>query len=300
MVVGIDPKVDYAFKYLFGREQNLPLLLVLLNAVLQLPDDEQLVGLELLNPFNDKDSLDDKLSILDIKARDQSGRQFNIEMQLLVYGDFRQRVLYYWAKLHQGQLQEGMDYNELRPTTTICFVNAPLFPEQGKYHLVFELREREQGIVWNDHLAVHVLELTKFTRSATELVTALDRWLYFLRHAEQLDVESLPATLDVPEIQRALGELQMLSQTDLERERYEGRLKQQRDMRAIQEEARRAQEEAHRAQEEAHRAWEGQIHLCERLLRRPETPEEQLRGLPIAELERLAKTLEAELADRAS
>ena len=321
MVVGIDPKVDYAFKYLFGREQNVPLLLLLLNAVLQLPDDKQLVGLELLNPFNDKETLDDKLSILDIKARDRSGRQFNIEMQLLVYGNFRQRVLYYWARLHQGQLRKGMDYIELRPTTTICFVDAPLFPDQEKYHLVFELWEREQAIIWSDQLAIHVLELPKFTRSVTELVTPLDRWLYFLRHAEQLEIDPLPATLDVPEIHRALGELQMLSQSDLERERYEGRLKQQRDMRAFQadinrtlaeirqaqEEVNRTQEEVNRTQEEANqtlaearRAWEEHIHLVERLLRRPETPEEQLRGLPITELARLAKSLEGELANRVS
>ncbi len=291
MVVGIDPKVDYAFKYLFGRERNLPLLLALLNAVLQLPDDKQLIGLELLNPFNDKDSLDDKLSILDIKARDRSGRQFNIEMQLLVYGDFRERVLYYWAKLYQGQLQEGMGYDELQPTTAICFVNTPLFPDEAKHHLVFELREREKGIVWSDQLAVHLLELPKFTRSATELATPLDRWLYFLRHAEQLEVDSLPAALDVPEIHRAMGELQMLSQSDLERERYEGRLKQQRDMRAALADA---------CREGRRQGWEGVIHSCERLLRRLETPKEQLRNLSITELERLVMVLQAEVVSRFS
>jgi hypothetical protein len=35
MILGIDPKVDYAFKRLFGREQNVALLISLLNAVLQ-------------------------------------------------------------------------------------------------------------------------------------------------------------------------------------------------------------------------------------------------------------------------
>ena len=29
-------------------------------------------------------------------------------------------LLYYWARLHQGQLQEGMDYQALRPTIAIC------------------------------------------------------------------------------------------------------------------------------------------------------------------------------------
>src|SRR5438093_7819681 len=100
MVPGIDPKVDYVFKRLFGRPPNRALPIHLVNAVLQDRPPERLlriVDLELLNPFNDKDYLDDKLSILDIKARDQSGRQLNIEMQLLADRYFRQRVLYYWA-----------------------------------------------------------------------------------------------------------------------------------------------------------------------------------------------------------
>ncbi len=83
MVPGIDPKIDYAFKRLFGSEPNQPLLIDLLNAVLQPPPAQRVAALEILNPFNDKEALDDKLSVVDIKARDQSGRQFNVEMQML-------------------------------------------------------------------------------------------------------------------------------------------------------------------------------------------------------------------------
>jgi hypothetical protein len=34
MILGIDPKVDYVFKWLFGKESHVALLLSLLNAVL--------------------------------------------------------------------------------------------------------------------------------------------------------------------------------------------------------------------------------------------------------------------------
>jgi predicted transposase/invertase (TIGR01784 family) len=78
MIPRIDPKVDYAFKHVFGREQNQSLLVDLLHAVLEPSPQQQIKTLEILNPFNDKEALDDKLSILDIKARDQSGRQFNV------------------------------------------------------------------------------------------------------------------------------------------------------------------------------------------------------------------------------
>ena len=85
MVPGIDPKVDIVFKRLFGTEANADLLIDLLNAVLAFPPAGVVTAVEILNPFHDKEALDDKLSILDIKARDAAGRQFNVEMQVLPY-----------------------------------------------------------------------------------------------------------------------------------------------------------------------------------------------------------------------
>lgn len=65
--------------------------------------------MELLNPFNSKEALDDKLSILDIIARDQLGRQLNVEMQMQLKASFENRIVYYAAKRHQQQLQQAQD-----------------------------------------------------------------------------------------------------------------------------------------------------------------------------------------------
>ncbi len=203
MVPGIDPKVDYAFKYLFGREQSLPLLVHLIEAVLKPPPGGHIAQLELQNPFTGKEALDDRLSILDIKARDQRGRQFNVEMQLLPELAFRNRVLYYWARLYSQQLHEGKDYTELRPTISICFADCVLFPQTLAYHLTFKVRTAEQSALFCDDLAIHILQLPKFQRSPEELADPLDLWLYFLRHGAGLDSGSLPGTLNVSVIQRA-------------------------------------------------------------------------------------------------
>jgi predicted transposase/invertase (TIGR01784 family) len=256
-----------------------------LEAVLQPSPDEKIEALQILNPFNEKEALDDKLSVLDIKVRDQTGRQFNVEMQLLTYGAFRQRALYYWARLHQGQLQEAHYYHELRPTVGICFVDTPLFPETPSYHLVFELREREHGVVFTDQLAVHILELPKFTKPAEALMTPLDRWLYFLRHGQDLDAGALPETLAVPEIERALGDLTMMTQSDLERERYESRLKAQRDFSTAMETARRYVKF-------------GRLHAFQRLLDLPLTPEEGPESMTTTQLDSLADQLEAEIRSK--
>jgi predicted transposase/invertase (TIGR01784 family) len=124
MIVDIDPKVDYAFKHLFGREATRPILIDLLNQVLQPAVGHEILEVELLNPFNPKEALDDKLSILDIKARDQAGRQFNVEMQMSPFRHFEKRILYYSCKLYQQQLHHGQSYLGLKPTISISLTTS--------------------------------------------------------------------------------------------------------------------------------------------------------------------------------
>jgi predicted transposase/invertase (TIGR01784 family) len=297
-----DPRVDYAFKHVFGQAQSKSALMSLLDAVLQPPAGQSIASLELLNPFNDKQALDDKLSVLDIKARDESGRHFNIEMQMLAYGAFRQRALYYWARLHQAQLWEGDDFRVLRPTIAVCFVDTPLFSDLDDYHLIFELRERRHQTLFTDQMTVHILELPKFKKAVEQVTTPLDRWLYFLRHALELDADALPDSLDVPELRWALGDLIMISQREPDRELYESRQKMQRDIyTALAEkeeigEARGLERGRAEGREEG-RAEERRllVQYLQRLLHEEVTSLEQLRALSMSDLETLAARLQAEL-----
>ncbi len=80
--LGVDPTVDFAFRKLFGDPRNSDILIDLLNSVLQ--PVAPITSVEVLNPFLDKAYADDKLSILDIKARDEAGRWINVEMQTTI------------------------------------------------------------------------------------------------------------------------------------------------------------------------------------------------------------------------
>ena len=79
-----------------------------------LPDPIRQV--EILNPYNEREFLDDKLSVVDVKARDERGRLYQVEIQLLGHPDLPARILYTWADLYSAQLRSGQDYGELRPT----------------------------------------------------------------------------------------------------------------------------------------------------------------------------------------
>ena len=71
MQTGIDPKVDYAFKRVFAGSECQDILPNLLNAVLMRSGAERLTKIEVLNPFSQKETAQDKQIILDVKARDK-------------------------------------------------------------------------------------------------------------------------------------------------------------------------------------------------------------------------------------
>ena len=63
----INPRVDIAFKKIFGVEENKDLLISLINSIVG--KDDQVEEVTLLNPYNPKNFTSEKLSILDIKAQ---------------------------------------------------------------------------------------------------------------------------------------------------------------------------------------------------------------------------------------
>ncbi len=283
MQIGVDPKVDYAFKRVFGHENNTDILCSLLNAVLNPPADQRLVSAQVLNPFLDQETDDDKLAILDIKARDQLGRLYNIEMQMRCLRFLRERILYYWAKLHGGQLPAGAEYEQLRPTISVLFLDQVLFPPLNGAHHRFRLWDDERQIIFTDQLELHLIELPKFDLPLEELTTDLDRWLFFLRHGSELDLTTWPAQLAESTLQHAAQELHMLTQDDIQRERYESRMKGLMDYRSEMKAERREGRQEGRLeghQEGRQEGWLiGQIQLLQAFLHKEQTPADDLNQL---------------------
>jgi predicted transposase/invertase (TIGR01784 family) len=232
MRIGINPWLDMVFKQLFGSEENKVLLFSLVNAVLEQAGEKLVVELELLNPYNAKKSSKDKLSIVDIKAKNEAGEWFLIEVQVEMYGYFLKRMLYYWARHYHSQLKESEEYDELKKVTVICFAVEKLPIQTPGYYNFFRVMEAHSHLLLADDLAIHTIELPKFMLSAPQIGNALERWTYFLKHGESLDDEKLPKTLETPEMTEAVKQLKKFSLDDHQREEYEVRLKAMRDHRS--------------------------------------------------------------------
>jgi predicted transposase/invertase (TIGR01784 family) len=171
-------------------------------------------------------------------------------------------------------------------------------PEVSDYHLRFRLLEDRHHFPYCGDLEVHVLELPKFKKAEAELSTGLENWLYFLQHVEKMDPEALPSALSGPLFTKAVRELVMLSQTDIERERYEARRKAQLDYNSGLKGARLEGEAEGLAKGLARGNKIGAIQFCERLLQQPQTPTDQLQSLSLDELTKLAEDLQNQVLSR--
>ena len=75
----VNPRIDITFKKLFGVEENNDLLMSLINSIVS---EDQVADIQLLNLYNPSNFKNDKLSVLDIKARGHTGKLYDIEMQI--------------------------------------------------------------------------------------------------------------------------------------------------------------------------------------------------------------------------
>jgi predicted transposase/invertase (TIGR01784 family) len=142
-----------------------------------------------------------KDTYVDVKARLNDGSQVIIEMQVLNHAGFEKRVLYNAAKHYASQLVTGNDYPLLTPVVALSIVDFNLFepsPTDLKpvpYLSRIKLLDTQTLTEYSGDIELVFIELPKFTANPDQhpLQTPLAQWVYFIKHAEQL--QQIPAEL---------------------------------------------------------------------------------------------------------
>jgi len=288
----IDPKIDCVFKALLGAEANRGLLIHFLNAVLGATLPRPIRQVEILNPFNEREFLDDKLSVVDVKARDDQGRLYQAEIQLLNHPYLPERIFYTWADLYSAQLGSGQDYGELHPTYAIWLLAEDLLRDDPAYTHVYRLRD-DRGHCFLDPGGIWLLELSKFAAEPVE--TEQQRWLKFFKDGERLDETHLPAWMQTDEMRQAMSTLKAFSEKERAYHAYQARQNYLREQRSIQrymetlEEQAKALEEQAKALEEQAKALEEQKNVLEEQKNVLEAEKEQERAAKEAALAEITR-----------
>lgn len=222
----INPRVDIAFKKIFGVEGNEDLLISLINSIVT--KEDRVKEVTVLNPYNPENFKGDKMSILDIKATNEAGKRYDIEMQIRDESHYDKRALYYWSKLYTQQLTAGESYSKLNKVIGIHILNFTSIDETDQYHNRFIIKEADSNFAYFNNFELHTIELNKFKTKKiknqdliAKVKTSLDAWALFLTKHNILNKDKLPSTLEEKEIRKAIHVLEVMNFTSEERMNYE-------------------------------------------------------------------------------
>ncbi len=200
-MVFINPRTDFAFKKIFGSEENKDILIGFLNAILY-EGKKTIKDLEILNPYQAPPIKGIKDTYLDVKAQLKSGKTVIVEMQVLNVEGFKKRIFYNAAKAYSIQLNRGEEYDLLNPVIALTITNFKMFDFEEMISS-FVMKEKKLSADYGDNdIELMFVELPKFKKKLEELETIADNWLYFLKTAKKL--ESVPPNMEkITEINRA-------------------------------------------------------------------------------------------------
>jgi predicted transposase/invertase (TIGR01784 family) len=218
------PKVDIAFKLLFGDERSKNILTDFLKAALPELADEEFVELTIVDPHLKREFIDDKLEVLDVKVRTARKKSIDIDIQISDLPEMRSRITYYLSNMITEQIGKGGHYSELKQAISIVITDYDFIPETTRCHTTYRMLEVEEHFPFNDLMEIHALNLE---RLPAEGEGKLLDWLRFL-NAETEEEFKMLATKN-PMIEEAYCKLQEMSENEANRMIYEARLKAQRD-----------------------------------------------------------------------
>ncbi len=189
----VDVKNDVAFRKIFGNEKKTNILISFLNAALKLEGDHLIKEVRIANPYQFPRIAGEKASIIDVRAKDVRGRQFVVEMQVAETDGFDKRVQYYTCRDYSMQIERGDEYPKLKPTYFIGILDFDYFESEDylSHHIIINGKTYEHKL---KDIQFTFIELEKFTKEVHELETLIEKWVFFIKHAEELEV--IPENVD--------------------------------------------------------------------------------------------------------
>ena len=199
-------KLDVIFKRVFGNAKNEKIIAAFISDLLEIPRQD-IKAIYINNVELAPEYLDQKFSRLDIKM-DVNGKIVNIEMQVNREPAFKERTLFYWAKLYSEELKTGDEYGELKQTICINIINFDLF-DCDDYHSHFRILENERNELLTDKFAIHFFELKKLGKFKKS--RRMEDWLDLINAETEDDLMEIQNKSLIPEVQDTIVMLRELN-----------------------------------------------------------------------------------------
>ncbi|MDR2951923.1 MAG: Rpn family recombination-promoting nuclease/putative transposase [Treponema sp.] len=211
----LNPLNDFIFLKIMGEKGDEEQLLSFLNAVLNRPENQKLLSVEIMsNTTLPADIIGGKSCILDVLAELENGDRINIEVQLRNPGNMDRRSLFYWSREFNKGISAGEKYREVPNVIAINIVGYEFLPQVPDFHTTFHIWEdRHREIMLTDALEIHFLDMIKFRSLEGRDVTnnVLHRWLTYLDKRSPKKLVEEVIKMDIA-IQKAEERLRTISQ----------------------------------------------------------------------------------------
>lgn len=199
------------FKRIFGHIGNEDITASLISSIV----DKKITNVKLDNStILEKDLFDDKVGILDIRAKIDNKINCNIEMQVVDKNNIEKRMLFYWSKMYSSNIKAGKDYSTLEKTIVILISDYELesLKKIPKYQTKWQIREEKyHQIILTDVMELYIIELPKFMKYKENSKERMNSWLKFIENPEVVKMD------EHVEINKAKKELEKISNNAHER-----------------------------------------------------------------------------------
>ncbi|UTC61725.1 Rpn family recombination-promoting nuclease/putative transposase [Treponema sp. OMZ 788] len=221
---------DYAFKRVFGSEENKDILQDFLECILDIPP-ETISGLELMDKEFHRELLSEKLGILDIKLRLKDGTLVDIEIQNRWHFDFPERTLYYWSKMYNDGIKQGQDYTKLPKCITINLIGQG-FNKNKRLHNKYLVLEKDTKEPLLSKLEIHILnleraKLLKESQCKDNKMKHLLNWLKFIE-TDNREVRKM-LSQESAMMRKADTTIELMEMSPRDKWLYESRMKYEHD-----------------------------------------------------------------------
>ena len=182
--VKITPRTDIIFRNIFGKKGNEAILEDLLEGIMG--EKVKVKNLQ-SNVEAPVENVEQKRTILDVKAELEDERIVDIEMQNKKYYYYDKRVLYYLGKIVTEQIKSGERYTDIKEMIIINILNytLPDVPEYiTKCHITNESNYHMKEVTLYYIQLPRFLEERKLSDPNTKyediVKSKLDEWCVFL------------------------------------------------------------------------------------------------------------------------
>ena len=224
----IDPRVDWAFKRIFGSEDTKECLITFLNGLFE----DELVIKDVTFAKTEKLGLrpDDRGVVFDVYCVTNEDKHVIVEMQKKEQEYFADRALYYTARAIVQQGVRGIWDYHLAPVYTVCFMDfVSSSPILKKFRTDLVLTDLQTRQLVSDRMRIVYLQLPLFDKhTEAECMDIFDCWIYIMKNMNMF--EQMPFSEKYPVFRKLaeIGDLRKLSREELEL--YDEDIKNMRDI----------------------------------------------------------------------